>query len=109
MKKIKYIENTVWVRKGAGMYDCEYDIDGNDERDSDISVDELSKLNCIDWEKAVEGAKIQELKQFTLDEVEEITIDEDGEIIDMRVVEYHNPNHMIYYGENYGWEPMKGE
>ena len=34
---------------------------------------------------------------------------EDGEIIDMRVVGYHNPNHMIYYGENYGWEPMKGE
>ena len=65
MKTIKYIENTVWVRKGAGMYACEYDIDGNDERDSDISVDELSKLDWIDWKKAVEGAKIKELK-FTL-------------------------------------------
>ena len=65
MKTIKYSENTVWVRKGAGMYACEYDIDGNDERDSDISVDELSKLDWIDWKKAVEGAKIKELK-FTL-------------------------------------------
>ena len=66
MKTIKYMENTVWVRKGAGMYACEYDIDGNDERDSDISVDELSKLDWIDWEKAVEGAEIKELKKFTL-------------------------------------------
>ena len=107
MKTIKYVENTVWVRKGAGMYDCEYEIDGNDERDSDISVDELSKLKWIDWEKAVEGAEIKELKKFTLDEVEEITLDEDGEIIDIRVFGYHNPSHMIYYGENYGWEPMK--
>ena len=48
------------------MYACEYDIDGNDERDSDISVDELSKLDWIDWEKAVEGAEIKELKKFTL-------------------------------------------
>ena len=66
MKTIKYMENTVWVRKGAGMYACEYDIDGNDERDSDISVDELSKLDWIDWKKAVEGAEIKELKKFTL-------------------------------------------
>lgn len=109
MKKIKYIENTVWVRKGAGMYDCEYEIDGNDERDSDISVDEFSKLDWIDWETALEGAEKQVLKKFTLDEVEEITLDEDGEVIDRRVIGYHNPSHMIYYGSTYGWEPLKGE
>lgn len=109
MKTIKYIENTVWVRKGAGMYACEYEIDGNDERDSEISVDEFSKLHWIDWETAVEGAEILGLKQITLDEVKEITLDEDGEIIDGQVIGYHNPSHMIYYGENYGWEPLKGD
>lgn len=105
MKTIKYIENTVWVRKGAGMYG--YDIDGNDERDSDISVDEFSKLDWIDWETAVEGAEILGIKKFTLDEVEEITLDEDGEIIERQVIGYHNPSHMIYYDENYVWKTMK--
>ena len=59
MKTIKYIENTVWVRKGGVMYVCEYEIDGNDERDSDISVDELSKLDWISWEEAIKWAKFK--------------------------------------------------
>ena len=104
MKTIKYVKNTYWIKKSG-----DWDFDCNDERNSEISVDEFSKLNWIDWKKAVEGAEIQGLKQFTLDEVEEITLDEDGEIIDHQVIGYHNPSHMIYYGENYGWEPMKGE
>ena len=108
-KTIYFIENTVFVSIGGCLYACEFDIDGNDERDSDISVDELSNLDWIDWETAVEGAERKELKKFTLDEVEEITLDEDGEVIDRRLIGYHNPSHMIYYGSTYGWEPLKGE
>ena len=104
MKTIKYVENTYWIKKRG-----DWDFDCNDERNSEISVDEFSKLNWIDWKTAVEGADVLGLKQFTLDEVEEITLDEDGEIIDIRVIGYYNPSHMIYYGSTYGWEPMKVE
>jgi len=109
MKIIKYIENTVWVRKGAGMYACEYEIDGNDERDSDISVDELSKLDWISWEEATKWAKFLGLKKFTLEEIDMLTIDDDVEILRREVIGWHHPSHLVRVNDGnntYVWKPI---
>ena len=108
MKTIKYIENTVWVRKGAGMYACEYDIDGNDERDSDISVDELSKLDWISLEEATKWAKFLGLKKFTLEEIDMLTINADGEILRREVIGWHHPSHLVRVNDGYYfvWRPI---
>lgn len=108
MKTIKYIENTVWVRKGAGMYACEYDIGGNDERDSEVSIEDFIRLSWISWEEATKWAKFLGLKNFTLEEIEEITIDADGEILQRKLVGWHNPSHLVRIndGNTYDWRPI---
>lgn len=109
MKTIKYVENTVWVRRGAGMYACEYEIDGNDERDSDISIEDFNQLDWITWEDAVKWAKLMGLKKFTLEEVEELTIDDDGEILETKIIGWHQPSHLIRVDNGNGtyvWMPI---
>lgn len=109
MKTIKYIENTVWVRKGAGMYACEYEIDGNDERDSEVAIEDFIQLSWISWEEATKWAKLLGLKKFTLEEVEMLTIDSDGDILRREVIGWHHPSHLVRVNDGnytYVWRPI---